>query len=45
MDSSKTFVRETESIEYWDDDVPEEKIQDMAEYLKNVRSSFEESHL
>uniref|UniRef100_A0A8H7NI39 FAD dependent oxidoreductase domain-containing protein n=1 Tax=Bionectria ochroleuca TaxID=29856 RepID=A0A8H7NI39_BIOOC len=37
MDSSKTFVRETESIEYWDDDVPEEKIQDMAEYLKNFQ--------
>ncbi|KAK7210735.1 hypothetical protein V2G26_017913 [Clonostachys chloroleuca] len=36
-DSSKTFVRETESIEYWDDDVPEEKIQDMSEYLKNFR--------
>ncbi|KAF4962170.1 hypothetical protein FSARC_9744 [Fusarium sarcochroum] len=34
---SSTFVRRTPSLEYWDDEVPHEKINDMAEYLKDFQ--------
>jgi len=32
----ETFVRRTESIELWDEDVPHHKIKEMSEYLEDV---------
>ncbi|KAL3961072.1 hypothetical protein ACCO45_006189 [Purpureocillium lilacinum] len=33
----ETFVRRTESIELWDEDVPHHKIKEMSEYLEDFR--------
>ncbi|KAJ4201515.1 D-aspartate oxidase [Fusarium falciforme] len=35
--SSETFVRRAPSFEYWDDQVPHEKIKDMADYLEDFQ--------
>lgn len=35
--SIDTFVRQTPSIEYWDDMPPQSKIRSMATYLQDVR--------
>ncbi|KAM5344011.1 hypothetical protein ACJ41O_012548 [Fusarium nematophilum] len=34
---AQSFVRRTPSLEYWDDEVPHEKIKDMAEYLEGFK--------
>lgn len=35
-DSDKSFVKRTPSIEFWDDNVPHDKIKAMADYLDDV---------
>lgn len=35
-DSKDAFVQRVESVEYWDEQVPRDKIQHMARYLENV---------
>lgn len=34
--SDKSFVKKTPSIEFWDDNVPHEKINAMGNYLEDV---------
>lgn len=35
--SKEAFVSRTESFEYWDENVPHDKIKNMSEYLQDVR--------
>ncbi|CVK92018.1 probable D-amino-acid oxidase [Fusarium mangiferae] len=37
-DSDKSFVKRTPSIEFWDDNVPHDKIKAMADYLDDFRA-------
>lgn len=37
--SRQSFVEKTESIEYWDENVPHDKIKTMKEYLQDVCST------
>lgn len=37
-DGKKAFINRTSSTEYWDEDVPSDKIKAMSEYLEDVSS-------